>query len=604
MRRLRFLFAFFALVLIAPVGLLVQRSLHSIDLERRTRQQTVAERIFDEMERSLSGVLDEEEQRPTGDYRSATNRSDPTFVVERFQIEAGTNRFRPKAERIETEEAFDGRDGDEKRKDSLDSEVVVHLRQAQPEPDRNESGIRQAPGTTVRLNDATVEQKSQPGKGAKQKRDLSEYDALRSLNKALERRAVGRSQAPAQNEGWEGGSVLPADDAPAPSVSAAIADLHAGTLGHSRMSGRAISSERMALYRTVALGSTLYQQGLLIDVSKLGIWLRDRSIGGIPYASVEFFTGAAGEAHTVDPGTTSYRHRFAPPFASISAYLQLRPLGSRDSGLYVKALSATLIAATLIGLGLLYRTVSVTVRFAERRSNFVAAVSHELKTPLTAIRMYGEMLRDGVVPSEAKRAEYYRHITNESERLSRLIDNVLEYAKLEKGERRLELVTGSIAATIGQAAETMRRHAAEQRFDLTVEVAPDLPAVRFEADALMQVVWNLVDNAIKYARDSPNRRIDLRAERDGERVRVSVRDRGPGVEDRHLGEIFEPFYRSENELTRRSKGTGLGLALVRGLVDHMGATVEARNAADGGFIVELYFAAASSPDGTEDRDPA
>ncbi len=99
----------------------------------------------------------------------------------------------------------------------------------------------------------------------------------------------------------------------------------------------------------------------------------------------------------------------------------------------MQALSATLLAATLIGLLLLYRTVSVTVRFAERRSNFVAAVSHELKTPLTAIRMYGEMLRDGIVPSEAKRAEYYRHITNESERLSRLINNVLEYAKLEKG---------------------------------------------------------------------------------------------------------------------------------------------------------------------------
>ncbi len=135
----------------------------------------------------------------------------------------------------------------------------------------------------------------------------------------------------------------------------------------------------------------------------------------------------------------------------------------------------------------------------------------------------------------------------------------------------------------------MRPHAAEQGFALELEIDDGLPAVRFEADALMQVLWNLVDNAIKYARDAADRRIQLRVDRDRGQVRISVRDRGPGVEERHLGDIFEPFYRSENELTRTSKGTGLGLALVQGLVEHMGATVEGHNAADGGFIVEIRF---------------
>ena len=108
----------------------------------------------------------------------------------------------------------------------------------------------------------------------------------------------------------------------------------------------------------------------------------------------------------------------------------------------------------------LYRMVSVTVSYAERRSNFVAAVSHELKTPLTAIRMYGEMLRDGIVPAEAKRAEYYRHITVESERLSRLINNVLEFSRLEKGTRQMSLVTGSLGPVVargGRAAASARR---------------------------------------------------------------------------------------------------------------------------------------------------
>jgi signal transduction histidine kinase len=231
------------------------------------------------------------------------------------------------------------------------------------------------------------------------------------------------------------------------------------------------------------------------------------------------------------------------------------------------------------------------VSFAERRSNFVAAVSHELKTPLTAIRMYGEMLRDGLVPSEAKRAEYYRHITVESERLSRLINNVLEFARLEKGNGEVALATGSVEPVVREVAELLRPHVEGQGFELAVDVDPALPAVRFERDGLVQVLCNLVDNAAKYAREATPRRIELSARRAGGDVRLSVRDHGPGIAARHLGKIFEPFYRAESELTRRHKGTGLGLALVRGMAERMGARVSGHNVPDGGFEVELRFRA-------------
>jgi signal transduction histidine kinase len=203
--------------------------------------------------------------------------------------------------------------------------------------------------------------------------------------------------------------------------------------------------------------------------------------------------------------------------------------------------------------------------------------------------MYGEMLRDGMVPSDAKRNEYYRHITVESERLSRLINNVLEFSRLEKGTREMALVTGSVAPVVGDVAELLRPHVHAQGFELRVAVDGDLPPVRFERDALMQVLWNLVDNAVKYARDASTKAIDLRCWHDAHGVHVSVRDHGPGVPVRHLGKIFEPFYRGESELTRRSKGTGLGLALVRGLVERMGARVSGGNAAGGGFEVEIAF---------------
>ena len=230
----------------------------------------------------------------------------------------------------------------------------------------------------------------------------------------------------------------------------------------------------------------------------------------------------------------------------------------------------------MLGLAALYRMVSVVVSFAERRSNFVAAVSHELKTPLTAIRMYGEMLRDGMVPSEAKRDEYYRHITAESERLSRLINNVLEFARLEKGTREVALATGAVAPVVREVAELVRPHVEGQGFALGVDDRRrDLPPVRFERDALMQVLCNLVDNAVKYARDaSPKRDRAALLARRRRRARRRPRSRPRACAARHLGKIFEPFYRGENELTRRSKGTGLGLALVRGLVERMGARVQ------------------------------
>jgi signal transduction histidine kinase len=205
--------------------------------------------------------------------------------------------------------------------------------------------------------------------------------------------------------------------------------------------------------------------------------------------------------------------------------------------------------------------------------------------------MYGEMLRDGIVGSEAKRDEYYRHITAESERLSRLINNVLEFSKLEKGSRSMSLVVGQVGPVIDEAVTLLRPHLEQAGLALRLEVEPALPPVRFERDALLQVLFNLVDNAVKYATGSARPEIVLRAARDGDRVVVAVRDHGPGVPAAHLGKIFEPFYRGERELTRRSKGTGLGLALVRGLADGMGATVLGCNAQDGGFEVAIGLAA-------------
>jgi signal transduction histidine kinase len=235
--------------------------------------------------------------------------------------------------------------------------------------------------------------------------------------------------------------------------------------------------------------------------------------------------------------------------------------------------------------------VSVAVLFAERRSNFAAAVSHELKTPLTAIRMYAEMLRDGMVP-ERKRRQYYGTITAESERLSRLINNVLEFSRLEKGVREMHLRMEPIEPCVREAVETLRPHAERQGFRIELELEDDLPPARFDRDALLQVLFNLLDNALKYAGSARERVITVACRREGERVALRVRDRGPGIPARHLSRVFDAFYRAENELTRTSKGTGLGLALVQGLVGRMGGVIASRNAEGGGFEVTVALSAA------------
>jgi signal transduction histidine kinase len=641
MRRLRLLFLGLALLVLGPVALLVQRAIASARLERTMRHRMVAERIFDEMERALSGFVVEEEARPAAQYayyytppdqvgdRVAVTRSPLAgppalpFVIGYFQVDADGRLATPlrpdDPERARAAGEWQPTAETLRAITTLETVVGPYWRRGGSPP--SQSAETQRPGSTADVSQRLAE----PPEAAKPVADReieedrrvgSMYDALGALNKGVEQRkerAPKRELAEARlARRTDAGASAPlpaaaesADDsgrrnegreAPAaPAARAKTADEAAGALELSPFDGRAVDAEHLLLYRTVVRDARAFRQGVLLDAAALRRWLRDRALGDDGLAGFASLAFAAPFAPGAPPASDGfvYRHRFAEPFDELSAWLALAPLPGVSGTRWVYGLSGLVLFATLVGLAALYRMVSVTVEFAERRSAFAAAVSHELKTPLTAIRMYGEMLRDGIVPSDAKRAEYHRHITAESERLSRLINNVLEFAKLEKGERHLHVTAGAAGPVVLQAVEFLAPHAAEAGLTLVADVAPDLPAVRFERDALLQILFNLVDNAIKYARDVRPPRIVLSVGRDGTGVRIAVRDHGPGVPASHLGRIFEPFYRGDHELTRRTKGTGLGLALVRGLAERMGARVAARNV-EGGFEVVVLLAAASA----------
>jgi signal transduction histidine kinase len=620
MRRFRILFAVVAAALLVPTALLARRALQGVEVERRARYEAVAERLFDEMERSLSGVLAVEEERPFGHYaREYTPPGEPPgslvrsplaeppalpFIIGYFQIDPD-GRFQSPLRPVGREDPPAASSSQAAAAAEVERVVGGYWRSGESGAKLRAAFGGQAPGSTLELDRgggiAPAPKSAMRDERAAERR-VSAYDALRSLNKGIEQRADRQTKISREYASEEPAATNERERSDTAERAAAIgASRDDGSRSDrpdeaerfelSPMVGRRVGDRRLMLYRTVVHEQQGYRQGLLLDVARLGEWLREQALGASElraFATVAF--GVDDASLRPDSSQRVYQHRFAEPFEELSARLVLAPLPGLAGTGTVHALAALALLAAVLGLAALYRMVAVGLRYAEQRSNFVAAVTHELKTPLTAIRMYGEMLRDGMVASEAKRDEYHRHITAESERLSRLVNNVLELARLERRRGAKGLDAGQLAPVVQEVAELVRPHVEGAGFLLRLDVEGDLPPVRFDRDALKQVLFNLVDNAVKYAAGCAPKEIQLRCHRDGADLRLAVRDRGPGVPAGSLRRIFQPFYRAETELTRRSRGTGIGLALVRGLAEEMGARVAGRNLPEGGFEVEIRFA--------------
>jgi len=225
-------------------------------------------------------------------------------------------------------------------------------------------------------------------------------------------------------------------------------------------------------------------------------------------------------------------------------------------------LFAIVFAATVAAIFGLGKGLSEQLRLARKKDDFLSAVSHELRTPLTTIRMYTEMLEKDWVRTESKRNEYYGIMRQESERLTRLIENVLDFSRIQRGRKQYAFKAGDFNRIVGDVIEMMTPCA--QRAGFTIQ--RDLQYIEsfcFDADAVMQIVINLLDNAIKYARDAQDKTIFIRTRTDGKIVQIEVEDRGPGIPRAERAKIFEEFYRIGDESRRETTGTGLGLALVK-----------------------------------------
>lgn len=214
-------------------------------------------------------------------------------------------------------------------------------------------------------------------------------------------------------------------------------------------------------------------------------------------------------------------------------------------------------------------------RLAALESDFVANVSHELKTPLALVRMFGEMLLEGRVPSEDKRKQYLQIIVSESERLTALIENVLDFAKVERGKAAYEFAPGQVEEVVARAVEVFRYRAEREGMDVGLRIEEGLPPASIDDRAIELAVINLLDNAFKYAKEGG--RIDVDVTRAARSVRVRVSDRGPGIDPEDRARIFERFVRGRASAETRVRGSGIGLSLVKHIAESHGGSIQVKS---------------------------
>jgi signal transduction histidine kinase len=255
----------------------------------------------------------------------------------------------------------------------------------------------------------------------------------------------------------------------------------------------------------------------------------------------------------------------------------------RYNYIVLAALSLFMVA----GIFLTYRNISKEMNLARQKSDFVANVSHELRTPLALIRLYAETLELGRLSAKEKYQEYFRIIREESERLTALINNILDFSRIDAGRKEYEFQETNLGELVHSTLDSYRFQIQQNGFGFEENISPDIPPVNVDREAIARSLLNLVNNALKYSRDQKH--IAVKLYRSNGSVKLEVQDRGIGIAPNEQEKIFEKFYRCGDPLVHDVKGSGLGLSLVRHIVRAHGGDVLVESVPDKGskFTIAL-----------------
>jgi signal transduction histidine kinase len=356
-----------------------------------------------------------------------------------------------------------------------------------------------------------------------------------------------------------------------------------------------VDGDRKYLFARNYLFYPLKQEGRFAGVLLTENFVRDDLIAGIvnplvashsPTMAVTMSDENQHVVYSNGPPQNGYllETNLDRPFSNWKANIGLKNTNldalARNSFLHSAGATVLVLLFLLGGIALMLRATDREARVAQAKSNFVANVSHELKTPLSLLSLFSEILELGRVDSEEKKTEYYRIIRHESLRLNKMIDNVLDFSKIEAGRKTYNFAHYDMSGVIDNVLSSYRYQIVNSGFDVQTNLQRDLPPVLIDRDAMAQAISNLVDNAIKYSGEV--KQLSIKTETLGSDVSIEIADRGIGIPRSEQAKVFEKFYRVGNGLVHDVKGSGLGLSLVKHIVEAHRGTISVESEAGKG----------------------
>ena len=315
------------------------------------------------------------------------------------------------------------------------------------------------------------------------------------------------------------------------------------------------------------------------------------------------------EIYTNSPPGERYQYvietNFKRPFSDWKARIGFKNFNldslARDG--FHQGIAATVLVLIILGAGIMmtFRATSREVRLAQMKSSFVSNVSHELKTPLSLISLFAEILEIGRVKDENKKREYYRIIGEESRRLNKLIDNVLDFSKIEAGRKAYNFAEADIGETVENVISGYQYQITNSGFRLETKVEKNLPAISIDRDAISQAVLNLLDNAVKYSAET--KEILIAVKRLDSNLTIEIADRGIGIPAAEQRKIFEKFYRVGDGLIHDVKGSGLGLSLVKHIVEAHNGKISVESEVGKGSRFTIALPLGVAPEMTKRPNP-
>ncbi len=343
--------------------------------------------------------------------------------------------------------------------------------------------------------------------------------------------------------------------------------------------------DELVAMRAIETPAGTLSQGFLVGFDRLAEWLDSREPEGMQVSLHYRPSPTSGDLSIELPSLAHWYLVSGAPAARARAESQARAL--------VTAFLWRFFPLAFVALLLLIAVVVVVARserLAQERSAFAAAAAHELRTPLAGLQLYGDMLAEGLGDTSAKE-RYARLISDEAQRLGRVVSNVLDFSQMEKTGITMHARRSNLAKSVGDICERMRGPLESAGMLIELQLPDELDAI-YDDDALSRIVQNLVDNAEKYTRDHPDRRMHIKVDEQGGYARVSVSDAGPGVSRAARSHIFKSFRRSSGD--DAPAGLGLGLALARALARKQGGDLSVHDSSLGGACFVLTLPSAKS----------